>query len=930
MKRSEFLRLGLLGATGAFVFRPSWAMGAIDYSFQGTPAGVRPYLHAPKPDSMRVSWWTNADAQTHVDFGTSAGSLGETVAGTRTVMGTNYHYHAARLTGLQPDTYYYYRVRTENVTSEVFRFRTPKPIGTSTGKYRVLVMGDNQLLNPTERRFERFVERAKKKVEDLYGVPIEECIDLVLMPGDQVDVGTLEHYRHLHFGYNGWISPNVPIMTTIGNHETYSDPGLANYKTIFTYDDLNCLGVNSPDPEVYYAYQLANIAFVHMSSEHTGGTQLGWVQNLVNAANSSSTVDWMISLCHRPYNAEQYIGDISGWLRTTAMPVLAQTDKHVLNIGAHHHIYARGQTRDWPIYHIISGGTAWDQYWGQSNEADYDDVQKTIAHWVWQLIEFDLDERTMDVRCFAEGNVRLPQSTRWSYNSRLVDQFHRKHGLAAPSTPSLTNSITGPVTLPLELVSSAYVASSGEALNSTWFQVSADAGFSSPVIDRIRGVENFYGDTGSPNFEPVDTHDGLDVLRYGIVANGLANGNYWARVRHRDENATWSAWSAALPFVVGGSGLVGTPGISMGARVYAPNENFTIAFENGPGNAKDWVGIYQKGQAPGPVASSEWFYVNGSKTSGAAGIRSGVLPFTKNIANGEWYAAFFSNDSYNELAPRVEFFVGPKPVLAVTQAAHEVGEDVTLQFSGAPAGLNDWIGIYRQGRTPSTSSPSQSWRYLNGTNAAPGAGIAAGTIVFANLPKGYYYADYFVNDGYFGIAERVVFSVGSEITLVDMESTVVEPGEDFTVTFSDGPGIAKDWMGLFRKGDVPGPDPLTAYLYVDGRTEGSVTFELPDLPPGDYFVALFTDDSYTEVSNRFFFSVPGNEELKLEESRVDESEVMLAWQSRAGVEYDIEASVDLDEWATVLTMDGTGGRMEAVVPIDSADEPQRFFRVTVR
>jgi hypothetical protein len=919
MKRSDFLRLTAAGAAGAFVYRPRWAMGAIDYDFQGTPAGLRPYLHAPRPDSMRVSWWTNSDTQTSVDFGTDPGNLNQTVSGSRTVMGSGYHYHKAQLAGLQPDTYYSYRVRTENVTSAVFRFRTPKPLGTSTGKFRVLVLGDNQIVS-AERRYERFVERARKKIEDLYGVPVEECIDLAIMPGDQVDVGTLDHYRNLHFGYNGWISPYLPIMTTIGNHETYGDPGLANYKAIFTYNDLDCLGVSSPDPQVYYAYQLANIAFVHTSSEHTGSPQLGWVQNLVNAANAASGIDWVISLCHRPYQAEQYIGDISGWLRNSAMPVFAQTEKHVLNIGAHHHIYARGQTREWPIYHIISGGTAWDQFWGQSNEADYDDVQKTIAHWAWQLIEFDLDARTMDVRCFAEANVKLqPVATRWSYNSRLVDQFQRKLGLPAPNPPTLTNSASGPVTLPHSLQSSAFSTTSGESLNSTWFQVSSDAGFAALAVDRIRDIENFYGDSGAPDYEPVDKHAGIDLLSYVLPADSLPDGSYHARVRHRDTNTLWSDWSPAYAFVVANSNVAAEPQIQLAEKVYALNEDIEVVYSGGPGIPTDWIGIYRKGDTPGPVASTTWQYVTGT---------SGVRLFTTSLPQGEWFAAFFTNDGYTEIAPRVPFFVGPQPVLASDKPAYDEGETVAISFSNAPGATTDWIGIYKAGNTPGGGTPSQAWNYLNGTRTPPASGtIAAGTLAFAGLPKGYYFADYFLNGGYFGVAERVRFSVGTEIAQVAMTSAVVEPGEDFTVSFADGPGTPKDWMGIFKNGDDPFADPLTAYLYVDGNTTGSVTFELPDLPPGDYWVALFINDSYTAVSNRLAFSVPGNGELKLEESSLEGGAMSLAWLSRAGVDYELQRSTGLDDWETVRTIRGSGGRLEERVEPDPPDAGKCFFRI---
>lgn len=907
MNRSRFLRLTALGAA-AFAFRPRWALGAINYSFEGTPTGLRPYLQTPRPDSIWVSWWSDAGTQTHVDFGTTP-ALGQTVSGAVQAMAANYRYHSVRITGLQPDTYYYYRARTEATESAVFRFRTPKAIGTATGKFRVLVIGDNQIIDPAQRRYERLVERAKKKIEDLYGVPIEEALDLVLMPGDQVDVGTLDHYRNLHFKFCGWISPHVPIMTTVGNHETYSDPGLANYKAIFRYDDLTCLGVTSPDPEIYYAYQLANIAFVHTSSEHTTATQTGWVQNLVNAANATPGLDWMVSLCHRPYQAEQYIGDISNWLRTTAMPVLAQTTKHVLNIGAHHHLYARGQTREWPVYHIISGGSAWDQYWGQSSEADYDDVQKTIAHWSWQLVEFDLDARTMDVRCFSEANVRFPTATRWSYNSRLVDQFSRKLGLAGPQKPSLTNTFTAPISLPVELVSSAYVTSTAEAINSTWFQIAADAGFSNLKIDRIRDVENFYGDTGAPLFEPVDTRAGVDILRLAVTS-GLANGTYHARVRHRDTNTLWSPWSDAVSFTVEGSSANADPKITLQKSLYSPNEDILIAYENGPGIATDWIGIYRKGQTPGGPQSTTWQYVVGG---------NGSRNFTFNLPVGEWFAAFFTADGYTEIAPRVPFYVGNPVTLAPGKESHDEGETVNVAFSNAPGGTKDWIGIYRTGTSPGSATPAVMWSY---------APSASGSLPFAALPKGYYYAVFMVNDGYQEISERVPFSVGSLISSVTMESTEIQAGDDFTVSFAGGPGIPKDWIGIFKEGETPGVDVLTAYLYFAGATSGSVTFDLPNLAAGSYFAAMFTNDSYTEVSNRVAFTVVGKPPLEFEQAELQGDDMRLRWKSVSGKTYKVQKSTGLGGWTDVRTVTASGPVHEELIPVDRVADPKCFFRVT--
>lgn len=928
MRRSEFLRLSTTGVLACALW-PNRAWGSLDFSFQGTPSGIRPYLHAPRPNSMRISWWTNSDDESFIDYGLAADQLNATISGNRKIMGPGYHYHSGQLTGLQPATFYHYRVRTERATSEVFRFRTPKPVGTATGKFRVLILGDNQILT-SERRYERYVERAKKKVEDLYGTPIEEAIDLIIMPGDQVDVGTLNHYRNLHFAYNGWVSPYVPIMTTIGNHETYQDPGLANYRALFTYDDLNCMGVSSPNPEIYYAYQLANIAFVHTSSEHTGSTQLGWVQDLVNAANNDESVDWMVSLCHRPYNAEQYIGDISGWLRNTAMPVLAQTPKHVLNIGAHHHIYARGQTRDWPIYHLINGGTSWDQYWGQSNEANYDDVQKTFAHWTWQLAEFDLEGRVMDVRCFAEANVRFPESQRWttrSYNSKLIDRFHRKLALGPPNQPTLESSKSGTITLPVELVSSAFFTTTGEALNSTQFQLATDETFTNVRVDRLRDVEDIYGDTGAPDYHPIDVNEGVDILRYEIPADGVPNGVYFLRMRHRDTNAQWSAWSPVLSIEVTGSNASTDPQLMIAKPVYAPGEGIGVNFMGGAGKPTDWIGIYRSGQQPGEINSTQWFYLNGTTSAGAP-PPSGLLNFTRPLPEGRWFAGFFTDNGYQEIAPRAEFYVGTKVLLSTEKEAFEEGEVVKISFAQARGASTDWVGIYRRGREPNDGLGSDAWSYLDGSKNATAGGIDEGTLNFPDLPKGFYFADYFLDGGYFGIGERILFSVGEEIGEVSMSKEVFKLGEEIPVDFQNGPGTPKDWMGLFKRGDDPGVDALTAYLYVNGDTNGMVTFSLPDLPPGDYFVALFIDDSYTAVSNRLAFKIAGNEDLCFEEFGMQDGEFEIGWMSRAGNDYEVYRSTDLEDWTLLESLRGSGQFMRRSYP-SHGQLPRAYYRVVL-
>jgi hypothetical protein len=792
-----------------------------------------PYLQSPTESSIWVTWKTSTSSDTQVLYGTDQNNLANVTTGTTNSLSSTYHYHSAQLTNLQPNTLYYYRIQSAGQQSQVFRFKTQPTLNTKTGHYRFLVLGDHQLKGNT--REEYLITKAKAKVEQIYGMPIEQAVNLVINDGDQVDSGTLDQYENVHFLKNASISPYVPYMTIVGNHETYSDTNMTLYQAHFFYDNLGYKGFTSPGGELYYSYQLANIVFLGLGSEYTGTTQQNWVQGIVNTAKTDPNVDWMFSIIHRPYQAEQYVGDISSWFRGTIMPVLAQTDKHVLNIGGHHHLYARGQTRDWPIYHIINGGASWDQYWGQSTEQDMDDVQKTVANWAYQIVDIDLDNREMTVDSYAVGHPLLGLV----YDNKLIDHFHRKLGLAAPATPAVTNTLTGSITLPYTFTSTPYSTATGEALNSVQYQFATTSSFATPTVDVIRDVEDLYGDTGAPNYLPTDKNSGVDITRFTVAAGQLYNGANYVRLRHRDANTMWSAWSAPVSFTVTGS-TTGASSISLPKQVYGVGESVTITYQNAPSNGTDWIGIYKKGQAPGGPASTVWAYVPKG---------SGTVTLTKTLTKGtEYFVGIFQNGGYTELAPRVSFYVGTKPALSLNKPSYNSGESVTVGYSNAPAVSKDWLGVYKRGDTP-VPVASTKWTYVT-------VGQAAGTWNVTGLADGYYFLNYFVNDGYTEIGDRVSFTVGQQLASVNMDTNMFLPGQNFTVRFNNGPGTAKDYLGIFKKGDVPGIDELVTYLYVDGKTDGSVTF--PTLPAGDYMVALYINDSYTAVSGQYNFSVLGD------------------------------------------------------------------------
>lgn len=800
-----------------------------------------PYLQNVTPNSVYVTWKTESNTESIVEYGTAANDLNVTVTGNTNIFTDsgypgNYFYHNVKLINLAPNTKYYYKIKTGTSVSDVYSFKTlpnPGQAATPDGHIRFLIMGDNQL--KAVPRYDSLVSAAKRKVREKWGANLspEDNIAMTFMVGDQVDVGTLDHYEHVHFKKNRGLSGNIPIQTTVGNHETYGTLGMQSYYDHFYISELSYKGISS-GTENYYAQQAGNVLFISMSSEHTGAAQMNWLQQVVAAANTDPTVDWIFSLSHRPYQAEQYVGDISTWVRNTAVPFLTTSSKYIMHIGAHHHLYHRGQLKNSPAYNIISGGTAWDQYWGMSSEEDFEDVQKTICNWIYQIVDIDVVNGKMDVESYSIGSV-----DGWK-NNQLMDEFHRYKNKPAPEKPSIENTFTGSVTLPLTLNGSAYTTTSGELLNTTQFQISKTADFNIITKEVYRDFENLYGMYQTKRDSTVDRNLGVDITKMTLGANSIPNGQYYLKLRYRDRNLEWSPWSDVKTFTITGSNVVNTA-IVTDATTYAQNSTIKVNYTDAPASTATWIGLYKDSQTPGSSSPSQtWQYTNGNP--------NGVITFTNGLPNkGRYYAAIFSNGGYTEIAPRQYFYVGPVPTVTTDQEEYAVGMPVTVTFANGPQLANDWIGIYKMGHIPGQVTAT-AYQYVT---------TASGAKIFTNLPTGYYYAEYFLQDGYNAIGNKAFFKVGNLVTELWINKPVYDLGEQIVASWTDAPGIVKDWLGIYHEGENPNIDPLLSYTYFNGQAEGTLALTGTALPTetGNYFLVMFTNDSYNEVSNRVSFEV---------------------------------------------------------------------------
>lgn len=878
-----------------------------------------PYLQAITPESIAVNWKTNAQAAPLVRYGTDAAQLNVTVPGTTQSMNdvgynNDYFYHTVKLAGLQPATKYHYRVVSGNDSSQVYSFRTLPQPGTqpnASGKLRFLIMGDNQI--KALPRYDSLMMSAKRKMTELYGPNFNDSVSFILNLGDQVDVGTLDHYEHVHFAKSRHLSPYLPIQTAIGNHETYGTLQVQAYYDHFVLDSMQYKGIYS-GTEAYYAFQAGDVVIAYMNTEFgMGSDQLNWIKRVVDTATADPTVKWIITIGHRPYQAEQYVGDISPWIRNTAVPYIMQSPKFFLHIGAHHHLYSRGQMKDVPGYNIISGGTAWDQYWGMASEQNFDDVQKTISQWAYQLVEVDMAQEEIHVTSYSIGSIYGRR------DNMVIDSFYRKKNVAAPSMPSLTNIFPDSLELPLTLTGSAFQSGAGEALNSTEFQVALDPTFSVIEKNSYRHFEDLFGQV--PGAFPDTSKDqnlGVDITQYQLPIGSLPNGKHYVRIRYRDRNQTWSPWSPTDSFQVVNS-IVIDPALQLDTNRYHVGDSIHVTFVNGSPDPNAWIGIYKKGQVPGASTPSQtWRYTHGA---------NGTLVFTLSAAN-EYFVAYFGDGGYTEIADRVPFYYGPTPTLATSAPNYNVGQTVPITYSNGPALANDWIGVYKIGMVPGGPA-SIKWTYVNSAN---------GTFNVNGLGKGYYFATYLLRDQYFEASPRVYFSVGDTITTLTTNKTIYNLGEYISATWLDGPGNPKDWLGIYNAGDNPNVDTFVSYTYIDGQPNGNIHIPDSSMPhlAGNYFLVMFTNDSYDEVSNRVSFEML-NAPLPLNlvdfQGHAEGLAHRLSWSmvgEKPGERYLLQHGTDGKSFQTIHTVPSLSGKQGKYGYInENAVLGNNFYRLSI-
>ncbi|MEM7035577.1 MAG: T9SS type A sorting domain-containing protein [Bacteroidota bacterium] len=371
---------------------PSFFLLLFLYSGISAQVDRYPYIQQPTETSALVAWRTaNANIGT-LSWGTSPGSLTNSMTDVSPVQS-----HDFTISGLQPNTQYYYQVtNAAGFSSSVEHFWTAKPGSVSAVNF--LHYGDCGYDNNPQN--------------DLADVMEQEDVDFALVAGD-VDQGTGDNYDNVFFKvYKNMLARDCHY-TAIGNHDIIANNG-ADFFDAFYQPTNNPQGV-----ENYYSFTWGNAKFICLDSniDYAPGSDQ---HNFLLDELRCNDHQWVFVFCHHPpwtnaWDPLYYI-PLQPWfeydgeddMRTEIVPYLEQYGVDFM-LNGHSHCYQRGSLNG--VEYVISGGAGspilddrtCNTFPGFNSCAP--NIQQEI--FVHQFVRFELRGDTATYRCIdINGDVR--------------------------------------------------------------------------------------------------------------------------------------------------------------------------------------------------------------------------------------------------------------------------------------------------------------------------------------------------------------------------------------------------------------------------------------------------------------------------------------------------------------------------------------------
>ncbi len=297
-----------------------------------------PYLNSGTPTGVVIRWRTNIPAASVVNFGSAPNLLTNTVSDPFETTE-----HTVTLTGLTPDTRYFYAIAdAAHVLSgaDANTFFDTAPLAGTAKPTRIWVLGDSGTSGGSQTSPARQVANAYKNS------PSFKHPDVWLMLGDNAyGSGFDSQYQAAVFDTYPDFLRNCILWSTMGNHETYNGLSPLPYYEIFNFPTNAEAGGIPSGSEHYYSFDRANIHFVCLDSmtnelRAPNSPMAQWLESDLSA----TTQKWIIAFYHHPpytkgtHNSDTEFEHVE--MRTNIQLILEAGGVDLV-LGGHSHSYER-------------------------------------------------------------------------------------------------------------------------------------------------------------------------------------------------------------------------------------------------------------------------------------------------------------------------------------------------------------------------------------------------------------------------------------------------------------------------------------------------------------------------------------------------------------------------------------------------------------
>jgi hypothetical protein len=320
----------------------------------------QPYLQQVTQTSAIVGWTTTTPISERIDVslpdGTPVASSNATIENVATRSGQTQMW--AKLTNLQPDTVYCYRVANGAPMNERTGFRTA-PTADSTKPIRILAFGDSGGGGSDQYALREF----------MFQFPSE----LIIHTGDiAYDKGTIVLFEAYVFEVYAELFRNLPFFPAAGNHE-YETEKAAPFRGVFALPDMG--------GEQWYSYDWGRIHFAVIDTEADFEEQKQWLE----ADLAASKAPWKIVYLHKPpYSSGDHGSDMP--TRNAFEPIFKKHGVQLVLAGHDHH-YERMHPQDGVAYVVTGGGGRGTR---DTGESEFTAFSEEVIHFVY--LEVGVDE----------------------------------------------------------------------------------------------------------------------------------------------------------------------------------------------------------------------------------------------------------------------------------------------------------------------------------------------------------------------------------------------------------------------------------------------------------------------------------------------------------------------------------------------------------